>query len=377
MRSLIAPLLCGLSLLLIGCGGSNTGAPTANSGAPPPVQSPAADGWTKTVTNSAMDGQVITVTKDFSFADKQTLIRTLLTCKVKNKDLKISLESYNLGDSGSGTASPFTLAARNIPNGRVKFGVGEPMGLYFAFSLDQYSNVISSLGRRMLLQAMYAGLNNAQADEAEKSLQAHIATMIREDLAGGDVIKVLLPMTLEVSNQHGTVELTIPENNASINELINACAKQEDLEAHKKLDAATAALAELHGTAPATNTAMTTAEAIPSSSSPSGSAGPEAKPAIAESPVAAPTAPTASTSRVSPSFDCAKATTAIENMICNSDELSRLDSQLGSAYGARRNGISDPNALKRQQQDWVRVRNQCTDANCLTAAYQNRLQELQ
>jgi uncharacterized protein YecT (DUF1311 family) len=90
----------------------------------------------------------------------------------------------------------------------------------------------------------------------------------------------------------------------------------------------------------------------------------------------APTITTASAGRASPSFDCAKATTAIENMICNSDELSRLDSQLAVAYGAKRIGISDPNALKKQQQDWVRVRNQCTDANCLTAAYQSRLQEL-
>jgi uncharacterized protein YecT (DUF1311 family) len=90
----------------------------------------------------------------------------------------------------------------------------------------------------------------------------------------------------------------------------------------------------------------------------------------------APTAPTASVGRASPSFDCAKATTAIENMICNSDELSRLDSQVAVAYGARRNGSSDPNAVKKQQQDWVKARIQCPDANCLTAAYQSRLEEL-
>jgi hypothetical protein len=108
------------------------------------------------------------------------------------------------------------------------------------------------------------------------------------------------------------------------------------------------------------------------SSAPSVSPAPDSAP-----PSAVRSAPPAIANGASPAFDRTKASTTIEHMICSSDDLSRLDSQLASAYVAKRNGSSDPTAVKKQQQDWVKVRNQCADANCLTAAYQNRLRELQ
>ena len=108
------------------------------------------------------------------------------------------------------------------------------------------------------------------------------------------------------------------------------------------------------------------------SSAPSVSPAPDSAP-----PSAVRSAPPAIANGASPAFDRTKATTAIETRICNSDQLSLLDSQLGSAYVINRTNSSDPNALKKQQQDWMKVRNQCTDDSCLITAYQNRLRELQ
>ena len=89
-------------------------------------------------------------------------------------------------------------------------------------------------------------------------------------------------------------------------------------------------------------------------------------------PVAAQTAPT-STSK--PSFDCTKAATKIEKLICSSVEVSQLDAQMASAYAQARKNL-EPKYLG--QVAWLKdTRNQCGDVSCLASAYKDRNEGLQ
>lgn len=77
------------------------------------------------------------------------------------------------------------------------------------------------------------------------------------------------------------------------------------------------------------------------------------------------------------SFDCTKAATAVEKMICSDNELSALDSKLADTY---RNGLRTaqrPEPIKDDQKAWLRMtRNRCSTVDCLQNAYKQRLQIL-
>jgi uncharacterized protein YecT (DUF1311 family) len=75
------------------------------------------------------------------------------------------------------------------------------------------------------------------------------------------------------------------------------------------------------------------------------------------------------------SFDCAKARTDIEHMICGDTELSSLDETLGRTYSRALKRLEDPDALRAAQRAWLRdVRNTCGEATCLRTAYRERLE---
>jgi uncharacterized protein YecT (DUF1311 family) len=77
------------------------------------------------------------------------------------------------------------------------------------------------------------------------------------------------------------------------------------------------------------------------------------------------------------SFDCAKASTAVEKLICADEKLSVLDDQLTTAYKTASETATDKSALKAQQKDWLKKkRNSCKDAECITKVYQTRIEEL-
>ncbi len=77
------------------------------------------------------------------------------------------------------------------------------------------------------------------------------------------------------------------------------------------------------------------------------------------------------------SFDCAKAGTEIEKMICGDAELSELDSQLGQVYVRSLAWSPDQEALQREQRSWLReVRDQCPSVPCLKVLYRQRLDEI-
>jgi uncharacterized protein YecT (DUF1311 family) len=77
------------------------------------------------------------------------------------------------------------------------------------------------------------------------------------------------------------------------------------------------------------------------------------------------------------SFDCRKAATKVEKLVCADQALSKLDQQLADEYRAAiaRGGATA--ALKSAQLAWLKKsRGACTDGACLRAAYEARIGEL-
>jgi uncharacterized protein YecT (DUF1311 family) len=79
------------------------------------------------------------------------------------------------------------------------------------------------------------------------------------------------------------------------------------------------------------------------------------------------------------SFDCKRdGLSKIEDTICAHSELSKLDSQLGSVYAVARAtaGTGNKDALLKAQKTWLATRNHCSSAQCLHAAYDDRIAQL-
>jgi uncharacterized protein len=75
------------------------------------------------------------------------------------------------------------------------------------------------------------------------------------------------------------------------------------------------------------------------------------------------------------SFDCAKAASVIEKLICADDQLSKLDERVAEAY--KKLLPLDPSAWRSRQHAWLtHERNRCSDAPCLKTAYERRLDYL-
>lgn len=73
------------------------------------------------------------------------------------------------------------------------------------------------------------------------------------------------------------------------------------------------------------------------------------------------------------SFDCAKASTKVEHIICDTPEISKLDDELRTAYKAAVQDQSKAESIRRAQKLWMKVRNVCADAECVKRAYEPRL----
>ncbi len=88
-------------------------------------------------------------------------------------------------------------------------------------------------------------------------------------------------------------------------------------------------------------------------------------------------ASTNGTTSVHASFDCAKASSAIEHLICSTPENGDADVRLASAYSAARAKSSDPDALKADERNWLlNERNACSDAACLLRVTNDRIAHL-
>jgi uncharacterized protein len=73
------------------------------------------------------------------------------------------------------------------------------------------------------------------------------------------------------------------------------------------------------------------------------------------------------------SFDCTKATTNVEKMICENEELSQLDIELSEVFKAF---YFSSNEIKNAQKIWLKERDKCQNKECIQLMYQSKIQEL-
>lgn len=84
-----------------------------------------------------------------------------------------------------------------------------------------------------------------------------------------------------------------------------------------------------------------------------------------------------------PAFDCDLAKTEIEQLICNSPTLAKLDRRLAPLYQKLIKQVDQGEAklIKTEQRGWIKGRNDCWKATdkqaCTTINYQQRITELQ
>ena len=77
------------------------------------------------------------------------------------------------------------------------------------------------------------------------------------------------------------------------------------------------------------------------------------------------------------SFDCAKAQSAIEQMICDDPNLSRLDDELAANYKTALQDKANAKVLQKEQIKWLKEINICPNAECVSWSYAGRIVELQ
>lgn len=83
------------------------------------------------------------------------------------------------------------------------------------------------------------------------------------------------------------------------------------------------------------------------------------------------------TARSSPSFDCAKASTRIEKLICSSNDVAVADARLAAIYKSKLGVAVDKSEFKQGQKQWISAtRDSCTTASCLLDAYTARIDVL-
>ncbi|MCY1353119.1 hypothetical protein D9M69_394510 [compost metagenome] len=79
-------------------------------------------------------------------------------------------------------------------------------------------------------------------------------------------------------------------------------------------------------------------------------------------------------------FDCGKASTAVERLICSSADLAGLDARVSELYRQVMEYASDDadrDYFRGDQREWLGARNQCGSVECLAGAYAERVAVLE
>ena len=76
------------------------------------------------------------------------------------------------------------------------------------------------------------------------------------------------------------------------------------------------------------------------------------------------------------SFDCTRATTAVEKTICDQPDLSKADEQLAQTFASALAATLRPSALRGDQVRWLAERDKLATADKLREAYRSRTSEL-
>lgn len=76
------------------------------------------------------------------------------------------------------------------------------------------------------------------------------------------------------------------------------------------------------------------------------------------------------------SFDCNKATTKVEKLICADTAISKFDEELAAVYKTALQDEKQAEAVRQVQKQWLKERNGCSDAACVKRTYGTRLSSL-
>lgn len=169
---------------------------------------------------------------------------------------------------------------------------------------------------------------------------------------------------------------------------------QEGLDALQRLTDASTVVAEPNaeerrmadamkvvGNAPQPSPAVPAPAATPAAPAPA----PAAKVAPAPAPAGAQEPPAAVAKapepkparRTSPSFDCSRASSTTEKLICADEDLARQDRELGRLHARAKQAAADPRAFQRESDaEWQNREQSCTDRECLQRWYAKRRAEL-
>jgi hypothetical protein len=106
--------------------------------------------------------------------------------------------------------------------------------------------------------------------------------------------------------------------------------------------------------------------------------GPAPRPTRTVSPAPPSTAAAVPIARTLPSFDCRRARTRTEHMVCADDRLAAYDRTMASQfYSALSNGDTATRAeLRRTRDRFLAYRERCPDAACVAEAYRDRMDEI-
>jgi uncharacterized protein len=75
-------------------------------------------------------------------------------------------------------------------------------------------------------------------------------------------------------------------------------------------------------------------------------------------------------------FDCKKASTFAEKVVCSDSQLSAMDDELGRLYKGALAGTPNNETLESDQKAWLSLRDQCRDSDCIKKAYADRISAL-
>lgn len=307
---------------------------TALAGCSHPLSPTPAKGWVAARIHSVLDGEKFTAHRDFPVG-RQGVIRVTVSCVPSTEQLSMSIEGYE----PDGSASPLFLDSEHRLEGRLKFRTsGQPLPIGDFFLSDKYMNV----ARWTVRQVGAAGSPPARLDV-------------------GDYLLSLLPMAVEVSDANGQIEIQVPSSDPSLTGAITHC--------HGP--AAPSLLDVMKTTDTSDNGTITATTGVAMIQTP--------RDAHARSSSASPHAPGqfSGTGTVKPSFDCAKARTPIEYMICSNADLAKADAAVGALYYHRRKADpGDADKLMSAQKAFLAERNRCKSLRCVQHVYDQRFKEL-
>jgi len=75
-------------------------------------------------------------------------------------------------------------------------------------------------------------------------------------------------------------------------------------------------------------------------------------------------------------FNCDKASTFAEKVVCSDSRITAMDDELGRLYKAALASSHEKEALKAEQKAWLASRDRCQDSNCIMKAYSDRIAAL-